>query len=142
MNMETKANENQASQELVQRMSKQYDKGKPIFGLEKIPDDVLLRFARTQIGQQESYIAELEDALAKMKKQMNQLFAENQMLIAQDPEMCAINKDIAQQVKRESMYVNMVEMNKNLRNEVRKLKIDKDILFCRYCTLQKSIQVG
>lgn len=68
-------------------------KATPRFDLEKVPDEILLKYARIEIGQLKSYIAELEDELENIKKskyagavnarlneEVNQLRKENKTL--------------------------------------------------------------
>jgi predicted RNase H-like nuclease (RuvC/YqgF family) len=43
------------------------NKSKPIFGLNKIPDNELLQQARVEIGKLNSYIMELEHNIAKLQ---------------------------------------------------------------------------
>jgi acyl carrier protein phosphodiesterase len=49
------------------------DKSKPIFGLDKIPDNELLKIARVEIGKLNSYILELEHRLAALNKELETL---------------------------------------------------------------------
>jgi Sec-independent protein translocase protein TatA len=39
------------------------DKTKPIFGLDKLPDDAIIKELRTELGKANSYIQELENEL-------------------------------------------------------------------------------
>ena len=52
-------------------MKKITDKGKEIFGLNKIPDKNLLREARIEIGKLNSYIDELENKIFELSKNMS-----------------------------------------------------------------------
>lgn len=53
------------------------DKGKPIFGLEKISTEELLKFSRQEVGKLNSYIDELKYDIKNLKKEINQLRSEN-----------------------------------------------------------------
>ena len=53
------------------------DKGKPIFGLEKISTEELLKFSRQEVGKLNSYIDELKYDIKNLKKENNQLRSEN-----------------------------------------------------------------
>lgn len=52
-------------------MKKITDKGKEIFGLNKIPDKDLLREARIEIGKLNSYIDELENKISELSKNIS-----------------------------------------------------------------------
>lgn len=52
-------------------MKKITDKGKEIFGLNKIPDKNLLREARIEIGKLNSYIDELENKISELSKNIS-----------------------------------------------------------------------
>lgn len=52
-------------------MKKITDKGKEIFGLNKIPDKKLLREARIEIGKLNSYIDELENKISELSKNIS-----------------------------------------------------------------------
>ena len=52
-------------------MRKITDKGKEIFGLNKIPDKNLLREARIEIGKLNSYIDELENKISELSKNIS-----------------------------------------------------------------------
>lgn len=51
-------------------MSKTTDKGRPIFGLDKIPESELLKLANIEIGKLHSYIDELEYERSQLKKEL------------------------------------------------------------------------
>lgn len=44
------------------------DKGSPIFGLDKVPEEAIIKQLRTELGKANSYIQELEESLTKMKE--------------------------------------------------------------------------
>lgn len=52
-------------------MKKITDKGKEIFGLNKIPDKNLLREARIEIGKLNSYVDELENKISELSKNIS-----------------------------------------------------------------------
>lgn len=52
-------------------MKKITDKGKEIFGLNKIPDKNLLRESRIEIGKLNSYIDELENKVSELSKNIS-----------------------------------------------------------------------
>ena len=56
------------------------DKGKPIFGLEKLTTEELLRFSRQEVGKLSAYIDELKYDIGNLKKENNRLRSENRVL--------------------------------------------------------------
>ena len=54
-------------------MSKKQDKGRPIFGLEKLPAEVLLKASREEVGM-------LEKEITRLKVQLDTACAENARL--------------------------------------------------------------
>lgn len=61
-------------------MAKTQDKGKPIFGLNKLPMEVLLKASRVEVGKLEAYVDELEHELSQLKEQLVKLCEENAQL--------------------------------------------------------------
>lgn len=61
-------------------MSKQ-DKGKPIFGLCKLPAQLLLKASRQEVGELKAYVDELEYSNKKLKEQLDNLIEENKKLM-------------------------------------------------------------
>lgn len=49
------------------------DKGRPIFGLGKIPEKELLKMSRIEVGQLKSYIDELEDTNKKLSAELSSI---------------------------------------------------------------------
>lgn len=106
------------------------DKTKPIFGLEKIPDDELLKLARIEIGKLKAYIDELLDENSKLKNQLNSFLS-----------LTPVEKDRA----KSAYYTNNVlEKERKWRIEDlelknKKLKRDNDLLLIRCVELQRRI---
>lgn len=61
-------------------MSKQ-DKGKPIFGLCKLPAQMLLKASRQEVGELKAYVDELEYSNKNLKEQLDNLIEENKKLM-------------------------------------------------------------
>lgn len=53
-------------------MAKSVNKGKPIHGLEKIPDAELLKLSQRELGQWKSYAQELEDKVTELEKKLDE----------------------------------------------------------------------
>ena len=60
-------------------MSRQ-DKGKPIFGLKKLPLDVLLKHSQLEVGKLTAYVQELEYDKKQLLEQVAEVSKENARL--------------------------------------------------------------
>lgn len=60
--------------------TKKQDKGKPIFGLKKLPIEALLKASRLEVGKLEAYVDELEDEKNHLKEQLVKACMENARL--------------------------------------------------------------
>lgn len=58
-------------------MAKKQDKGKPIFGLKKLPIEALLKASRLEVGKLEAYVDELEYEKGRLKEQLAKVCEEN-----------------------------------------------------------------
>lgn len=58
-------------------MAKKQDKGKPIFGLKKLPIEALLKASRLEVGKLEAYVDELEYEKGRLKEQLAKVSEEN-----------------------------------------------------------------
>ena len=85
---------------------------------EKIPDNILLKESRKEVGQLQSYIQELEHI-------NRQLAQEVENLLRLPPEE---RKDM----KRERLYGEKNEELRNIREKLKKLTFDYDLLLSRY----------
>lgn len=61
-------------------MSKQ-DKGKPIFGLCKLPAQMLLKASRQEVGELKAYVDELEYSNKNLQEQLDKLIEDNKKLL-------------------------------------------------------------
>lgn len=102
------------------------DKTKPIFGLDKIPDSVLLRRANVEIGKLKAYIDELSHERHNLK---NELF-----------KLRKLNPEERQTIIKEFMQSKLGNLLNNqitdLRRELKKLKKNYEILLNRYLVLK------
>lgn len=57
--------------------NKKQDKGKPIFGLSKLPIESLLKASRQEVGKLEAYVDELEYEKGRLKEQLAKVSEEN-----------------------------------------------------------------
>lgn len=110
-------------------MSKSTDKGKPIFGLDKIPESEMLRIANVEIGKLNAYIDELRHERSQLKKE---LFKWRKM------------SEVEKSQARTTYYTNNVLEKKrkqqitDLELSLKKLKIEYDTLFHKYCLLNNG----
>lgn len=77
--------------------NKKQDKGKPIFGLVKLPVEALLKASRMEVGKLEAYVDELEYKKAKLKEQLVKVCEENARLA----ERCCKLEVMLNQAKQE-----------------------------------------
>ncbi|MBR0298706.1 MAG: hypothetical protein IJQ93_00125, partial [Bacteroidales bacterium] len=71
------------------------DKSESIYGLEKIPLESLYKLALEQIGEQESYIEELEEKVKAMDEEQSHIRKEERVSL-----MSEINKEAVLEVKK------------------------------------------
>ena len=93
------------------------DKTKPIFGLKKIPNYILLKMSLVENGKLKAYIDELEYENAKLKQQISDLTTD-----MTDDE----KQQIKSQVRKEKEYKELRTINKDLweRNKTLKNRLD------------------
>lgn len=72
---------------------KKQDKGKPIFGLAKLPEKLLLKFSRREVGELQSQVAELEYENQKLRD-VNQHINNSRVELVQEVE------DLRERVKQ------------------------------------------
>ena len=104
------------------------DKGRPIFGLEKIKTIDLLRESRFEVGQLKSYIQELEHKISVLEGERNSWLSFNKKERREKR-----NKLFKQQEYK--------ELNKRLEEltvKNKKLKKDYDLLLSKFFNLKKS----
>lgn len=113
-------------------MSKTTDKGRPIFGLNKIPENELLKLANIEIGKLRAYIDELEHERSQLKRE---LFQWRHMTEAEKSQA------------RTTYYTdNVLEKQRkqqiaDLELSLKKLKREYEVLFHKYCLLKNDIDV-
>ena len=86
--------------------------GDEVFDLMKIPVEVLYREALCEIGEQKSYIEELEATVKQLKKEINE--RKNASLLDKSERVA-----IAKEVKKEELYNNLRQMMKSYREEIK-----------------------
>ena len=92
---------------------KNKDKTKPIFGLDKIPDSVLLKMALVENGKLKAYIDELEYEIKELRKRMD------------DPALALSDKErnqVLKETRKEKLYTELRAINKALWERYKKLK--------------------
>lgn len=106
------------------------DKGRPIFGLEKIKTIDLLRESRFEVGQLKSYIQELEHKISVLEGERNSWLSFNKKERREKR-----NKLFKQQEYK--------ELNKRLEEltvKNKKLKKDYDLLLSKFFNLKNSCE--
>ena len=98
----------------------------------KIPIEALYREALCEIGEQGSYIEELEATIKQLKKEKNEQYNASLM---EKPERMAIAKE----VKREELYTNQRHMINSYRKEIKAYKNRVDELLSKVFAAERTI---
>lgn len=107
------------------------DKGKSIYGLDKIPTEKLLKASRIEVGELKSYIDELLYDKEVLNKEINQLKLENQKLRS-------LNKKELKEIKQQDYIKKKDEEITNLKSKLAKLSVKYDTLFSQSLIYQKE----
>lgn len=85
---------------------------------EKIPDHILLKESRKEVGQLQSYIQELENTNRQLAKEVENLLR--------------LEPEERKEMKRERLYGEKNEELRRMREKLKKLNFDYDLLLSRY----------
>ena len=109
-------------------------RSKPIFGLEKVPAEALLKLALEEIGEQESYIEELKDKIRKMEKAGATTLKDERKALVHE-----VKSEAFLLAKRNQYYANLE--NKLIRQGklVRSMFVTRDELIRKVLRLQEEI---
>lgn len=113
-------------------MSKTTDKGRPIFGLNKIPENELLKLANIEIGKLRAYIDELEHERSQLKRELFQWRHMSEAEKSQARTTYYTNNVLEKQRKQQIA---------DLELSLKKLKREYEVLFHKYCLLKNDIDV-
>lgn len=97
------------------------DKGKAIYGLDKIPTEELLKASRREVGELKSYIDELIYDKNMLNKEINQLKSENRQLRG-------LSKKEREKIKQQDFIKKKDEEIAELKSQLAKLRIRYDTL--------------
>ena len=97
----------------------------------KIPDSVLLKESRKEVGQLNAEITHLVHELMEAKKEIELLKKEKNTMLD-------LSKAEARKIKSGQMYQDIKKQNKALRNLNRQLRTDKTNLISQIVKLQKK----
>ena len=103
------------------------------FDLMKIPVEYLYQDALREIGEQESYIEELEAEIKNLQKDICDLKNAQQLSIEE-------KRAIGKEVKREELYKKQLEMIRVYRMEIRGLKNTVRDLILKCVKLQNQVE--
>ena len=106
------------------------DKGRPIFGLEKIKTIDLLRASRFEVGQLKSYIQELEHKISVLEKERNNWLSLDKKE----------RKKKRNELFKQQEYKELKKKLEELTIKNKKLKNDYEILFSRFINLKNSCE--
>lgn len=104
------------------------DKGKAIFGLEKIPTKALLKMSIIEIGKLKSYIDELEYENNKLRKKLDNITS----LSSQE------QKALRKELMKEKLYKEQAKELKDSRIKVNTLKRDLEREMCKRLQLTQN----
>jgi predicted RNase H-like nuclease (RuvC/YqgF family) len=107
------------------------DKGKSIYGLDKIPTEKLLKASRIEVGELKSYIDELLYDKEVLNNEINQLKLENKKLRS-------LNKKELKEIKQQDYIKKKDEEIKDLKSKLAKLSVKYDALFSQSLIYQKE----
>lgn len=113
-------------------MSKTTDKGRPIFGLNKIPENELLKLANIEIGKLRAYIDELEHERSQLKRELFQWRHMSEAEKSQARTTYYTDNVLEKQRKQQIA---------DLELSLKKLKREYEVLFHKYCLLKNDIDV-
>lgn len=85
---------------------------------EKIPDYILLKESRKEVGQLQSYIQELENTNRELAKEVENLLR--------------LEPEERKEMKRERLYSDKNNDLRQMREKLKKLSFDYDLLLSRY----------
>lgn len=110
------------------------DKSEPIFGLEKIPLESLYKLALEQIGEQESYIEELEEKIKSFDAERKKIRQEARISINSE-----VSKEAVMEVKK-TQHVQSLEKKLSKQGEtIKRLYESRNELLAEIAKL-KSLQ--
>lgn len=89
-------------------------KSEPLFGLDKIPVESLYKLALEQIGEQESYIEELEDRIKDLEKEKKTIRQEERVSLMRE-----IQKEAVVEAKKQQYTESLL---KKIAKQERKIK--------------------
>lgn len=109
------------------------DKSESIYGLEKIPLESLYKLALEQIGEQESYIEELEEKVKAMDEERSRICKEERVSL-----MSEINKEAVLEVKK-TQHVQSLEKKLSKQGEtIKRLYENRHALLAEIARLKES----
>ena len=106
-----------------------------IFGLEKIPAEPLLKLALEEIGEQESYIEELEEKVRQLEKERLDSWKEEKKALAHE-----VKNEAFLLAKRNQYYFRLESKLVKASEHVRRLTDSRNELLKEILTLKEQIQ--
>lgn len=114
--------------------AKKRDMSVSIFGLEKIPAESLLKLALEEIGEQESYIEELEEKVRQLEKERLESWKECKKALVQE-----VKSEAFIQAKRNQYYSKLELKLIKASEHIRRLSDARDELLKDVLTLKEQI---
>lgn len=115
--------------------AKKRDMSVSIFGLEKIPAEPLLKLALEEIGEQESYIEELEEKVRQLEKERMDLWKEEKKALVHE-----VKTEAFLLAKRNQYYSKLEARQAKASEHVRRLIDSRNELLKEILTLKEQVQ--
>jgi hypothetical protein len=115
--------------------AKKRDMSVSIFGLEKIPAEPLLKLALEEIGEQESYIEELEEKVRQLENERMDFWKETKKALVHE-----VKTEAFLLAKRNQYYSRLEERLVKASGHVRRLIDSRNELLREILTLKEQIQ--
>lgn len=115
--------------------AKKRDMSVSIFGLEKIPAEPLLKLALEEIGEQESYIVELEEKVRQLEKERMDLWKEEKKALVHE-----VKTEAFLLAKRNQYYSKLEARLVKASEHVRRLIDSRNELLKEILTLKEQVQ--
>lgn len=115
--------------------AKKRDMSVSIFGLEKIPAEPLLKLALEEIGEQESYIEELEEKVRQLEKERMDSWKEEKKALAHE-----VKTEAFLLAKRNQYYSKLEARLVKASEHVRRLIDSRNELLKEILTLKEQVQ--
>ena len=110
-------------------------KSEPLFGLDKIPVESLYKLALEQIGEQESYIEELEDRIKDLEKEKKTIRQEERVSLMRE-----IQKEAVVEAKKQQYTESLLKKIAKQERKIKSLYESRNVLLNEL--MQNNVHIG